>query len=64
MADNLEVTLAELRRDVVHIRATVDRLEEKSVTRREFEPVRKLVYGTVGLVLVAFLSALAVTVWP
>lgn len=31
--------------------------EEKYVRREEFDPVQKLVYGMVGLILVAFLGA-------
>ena len=40
----------------------VRRLEERMsllVTRREFEPIKNMAYGMIGLILIAFLTALA-----
>ena len=45
---NVEKDISELKKD----------LREQYVTRTEFEPVQRLVYGLVGLVLVAVVSAL------
>jgi hypothetical protein len=41
--------------DVVEIKSSLAGLY---VTRAEFEPIRNLVYGAVGLILIAFLTAL------
>jgi len=44
-----------IQRDVAEIK---EKLEKDYVTRDEFDPVKKIVYGMVGLVLVAVVSAL------
>jgi hypothetical protein len=41
--------------DVADIKSS---LKGMYVTRAEFEPIRNLVYGAVGLILIAFLTAL------
>lgn len=49
------IDVAELRRDVFHILKTLDeinlKLENKYVTHDEFEPIKRLVNGLVGVVL-------------
>lgn len=53
--------MAVMANDIVYIRQTMkdvsDKLEKDYVTRDEFEPVRNVVYGMVGLILVGFLMA-------
>lgn len=44
-----------IKRDVADIKTNV---EHGYVTKDEFEPVRKLVYGLVGIILVAVVGAL------
>ena len=42
--------------------ADVQRIEQRMsllVTRREFEPIKNMAYGMIGLILIAFLTALA-----
>jgi len=53
--------------DVRYIKERVDsiekRLENKYVTREEFEPIKKVVYGVIALLGTAFLATLASLVW-
>ena len=49
MATNIEHIKSELG----EIKDTLKNLSSNYVTKAEFEPVRKLVYGVVGLILVA-----------
>ena len=51
MANNIE----HIRKDVEDIKKT---LHADYVTRFEFEPIKRLVYGVVGLILVAVITAL------
>lgn len=48
------VKVAELGRDMSYVRETVDKIDEKVsknyVTKDEFDPIKRLVYGTVGTV--------------
>lgn len=39
-------------------------LAEKYVTKEQFHPIQKLVYGLVGLILIAFAGALILLVIP
>jgi hypothetical protein len=61
-----ETLLAVLGNDVKYIRKEVDDIKilvtEKYVTKTEFEPIRLLVYGMVGLVLVAVFGAIVALV--
>ncbi len=50
--DDLAVTVGVIANDVAHIKTGMDKL----VTREEFEPVRKVVYGAVGLILVTVMA--------
>lgn len=58
---NQRTNMAVMANDIVYIRQTMkdvsDKLEKDYVTRDEFEPVRNVVYGMVGLILVGFLMA-------
>ena len=47
--------LERMQRDVLEIK---DELKERYVTKEQFDPVQKLVYGMVGLILVAVITAL------
>ena len=52
--DDVAVTLAVVANDVKHIKSNMDKL----VTRNEFEPVRNIVYGLAGLILVGVVAGL------
>lgn len=55
--DNLAVIandLTYIKRDIADIKATV---QHGYVTKEEFEPIKKIVYGLVGLILVAVVGA-------
>ncbi len=52
--DDLAVTVGVIANDVTHIKTSMDKL----VTREEFDPVRKIVYGAVGLILFAVMAGL------
>lgn len=55
MTKSQEVELAEIKKDIEYIKRTVQRIEHRQeidfVTREEFEPIKKIVYGMVTLVL-------------
>lgn len=59
---NDKVELAVIANDISRIKTDIteikERLDEKYVTKDEFEPVKKLVYGIVGLILTAVIGAL------
>lgn len=44
--------------DLSYIKDKIDKLEDVFVTRREFSPIQKLVYGLVGMVLSAVVLSL------
>ena len=52
--EDLAVTMAVVANDVAHIKPGMDKL----VTRSEFEPVRNIVYGLAGLILVGVVAGL------
>jgi hypothetical protein len=56
------VKIAELGRDVNYVKDTVDRIDKKVsqgyVTKEEFAPIKRLVYGVVSLVTIAVVGAL------
>ncbi len=56
MADNVEVTLALLNQKV-------EGIEKNMVTKDEFRPVARVVYGIVALVGASFLTAVAALVF-
>jgi len=53
--DELGVHVSYIRRDIKEIK---DQITANYVTKNEFQPVRNLVYGMVGLILVAVVGAL------
>lgn len=60
--NNSEVKLALIQQDINYIKVEVSEIKklvgEKYVTIEMFEPVRRIVYGLVGLVLVGVMGAL------
>lgn len=62
---NKEYSLGEVQilLEIAELKAEVKQLKEaKYVRREEFEPVQKLVYGMVGVILLAFLGAVVALV--
>ena len=59
---NNETTIALMAQDIRYIKEDVTeiklKLEKDYVTREEFEPIKKVVYGLIGLILVAVVSAI------
>lgn len=57
-----ETDMALMARDITYIKKSIDDLTAKVdhnyVTKDQFEPVRKIVYGLVGLILVSVVGAL------
>jgi hypothetical protein len=57
-----KVAVAELGTDVKYLKEKIDNIDRKLdaqyVTQDEFDPIRKLVYGIVGLILTAVVGAL------
>ena len=57
-----EVKLALMANNIEHIKSRVEKidakLEEDYVTHVEFEPIKKIVYGLVALILVAVVGAI------
>jgi len=60
--NGLEVKIAVIQNDVDYLKGRVDeisdKLDDKFVTQTEFDPIRKLVYGIVALILTAVVGAL------
>lgn len=54
------VQIAVLQNDMSYVKDKLDSIDNKVsshyVSKEEFEPVKKLVYGVVGLILVAFVG--------
>ena len=66
MNDDQDVTLGEIGRSVKRIESSMEELRRELrddyITRNEFQPVKTLVYGLVGLVLTAVVVALVALV--
>lgn len=61
LATRVETSDAAIRQDLALIKQDVDRLRDLApsfITRVEFSPLQKLVYGTVGIILIAVIGAL------
>jgi hypothetical protein len=63
--NNGNIKIAVVANDVEHIKKSVDRIEKRFdnldsqyVEKSEFEPVKKVVYGVVALILTAVIGAL------
>jgi hypothetical protein len=56
-----EVKLAVIQTDINYIKDKLNSVDQKVsthyITREEFEPIKKIVYGLVGLILVAVVGA-------
>jgi hypothetical protein len=63
LVTRLDERLGSLSRSVEKLVFIVEGQSQRFVTQKEFEPIRSLVYGLVGLILVSFLSSLAVFVF-
>lgn len=57
-----DVDMAEVKSDVKYLVKEVDKindkLEKEYVTQDQFEPIKKIVYGVVGIMLVGVITAL------
>ena len=60
-----QITIAVIANDIVHIKTdmadiklSIDRMCGTYLTKIEFEPVKKVVYGLVALILIAVIGAL------
>jgi hypothetical protein len=60
--NNVEIGLAELGRDLKYIKEQIgeikDKMEHSYVTVDQFEPVKRIAYGVVGLILIAVVGSL------
>ena len=60
--DTVETSIALVQQDISYMKDKLDGVDQKIsthyVSREEFEPIKKIVYGMVGLVLVAVVGAL------
>lgn len=59
---DVAVKMAEFGRDLSYIKSSVDdiknSIDSDYVSKDEFEPIKKIVYGLVGLILIAVVGAL------
>jgi len=59
---NVEIALAVIQTDVSYIKKELDDIKElvkeKYVTKEEFEPIKKIVYGLVSLILLGVAGAI------
>lgn len=57
-----ETKLAVMQNDLTYIKEKLNAVDQKVsthyVSKEEFEPIRKIVYGVVGLILIAVVGAL------
>lgn len=59
-----QTTLEYIKRDIGEIKATLKENDTKYVSQKEFDPVRRIVYGLVSLILVAVVGAVVAIVIP
>ena len=45
--------IALIAQDVTYIKAAIDEFKEQYVSKQEFDPIKRIVYGGVGLILIA-----------
>lgn len=66
MTKSQEVIAAEMQKDLEYTKKTVENIERKLdsefVTREEFDPIKKIVYGMVGIVLTSVFAGLVALV--
>lgn len=64
--DRDDIKLAVIQNDLTYIKEKMNTIDTKVsnnyVSKEEFEPVKKIVYGVVGLILVAVVGALVALV--
>ena len=64
--DSDDVKMAVMQNDLTYVKDTVTKLDAKIsngyVTKEEFDPIKKIVYGVVSLILVAVVGALVALV--
>jgi chaperonin cofactor prefoldin len=57
-----DVKLAVIQNDMQYLKEKLDRVDTKLsssyITKEEFEPIKRIVYGMVGLILVAVVGAM------
>lgn len=58
LCENMNKGFNRVNKEVAEINAKFDRLAKMYVTRHEFQPVRNVVYGLVGGILVTVLGAI------
>lgn len=58
----METLIEAVREDTTEIKATLARLDDRYVRNESFVPVRNIVYGMVGLILLAVMGALVTLV--
>ena len=56
--NSLNLTLKYMQRDIDEIKRTVKEDKSGYVSREEFDPIKKIVYGLVGLILTGVIGAL------
>lgn len=61
-ADDNAVKLAVMANDMTYLKNAVDKIDQKIssgyVTKEEFDPIKRIVYGLISLVLIAVVGAL------
>lgn len=62
MEESIETCMALIKRDLSYIKEKVEKIEREVegnyVTKTEFQPIKQIVYGMVGIVLVAVIGGL------
>lgn len=62
-----EINIAVIANDIAYIKRDVseikDKMEKDYVTREEFEPIKRVVYGLVTTILIGFIGALTALVY-
>ena len=67
MEDNMKTDIELIKQNVTHIKSKVDKiestLEANYVTRNEFDPVKKIVWLIMSLILTGFISSIVFFLW-
>ena len=65
--DNMKTDIELIKQNVTHIKSKVDKiestLEANYVTRNEFDPVKKIVWLIMSLILTGFISSIVFFLW-
>lgn len=66
LSEPLDVKMAVMSQDLLYLRTAVDKIDTKVssgyVTKDEFTPIKNVVYGLIGLILIAVVGALVALV--